>query len=100
MLKKDQAKIIYPEQIKARNFEIPACGGCQITGPAENLDEYFETDSEVVIYESMNDLVDKIRYYLSHDIKRTEITEAGYKRTHKDHTYEERFNEIFRIINL
>lgn len=88
------------EQIKARNFEIPGCGGFLLTSNADNLRDYYEDGKEIVIYNDINDLISKIKYYLKHEDERDEIALAGYKRTLKDHTYEKRFNEIFEIIRL
>ena len=88
------------EQIKGRNFEIPGCGGFLLTGYADNLEDYYEIGKEIVIYKDTNDLINKIKYYLEHDEERETIAQAGYRRTLRDHTYEKRFNEIFKIIGL
>ncbi len=86
------------EQIKGRNFEVPGCGGFLITEDADNLREYYRPDEEIVICENSEDLIEKIRYYLKNEEKREEIAIAGYKRTLKEHTYEQRFRDIFKII--
>lgn len=88
------------EQIKGRNFEIPGCGGFLLTGDADNLTDYYKDGQEIVIYKDIDDLIDKIRYFLKHDDERKAIARAGYERTLRDHTYEKRFNEIFKIIGL
>jgi len=88
----------YQDQIKARNFEIPGCGGMQLTGRAEGLEAYFEPDKEIVVFESEADLVEKARYYLAHEEARRAIADAGHMRALRDHTYELRFTEIFRTI--
>ena len=87
------------EQIKGRNFEIPGCEGFLLTGDADNLRNYYQDGKEIVIYKDINDLVEKIEYYLEHDEEREAIAKAGSKRTLQDHTYEKRFNKIFKIIN-
>lgn len=88
------------EQIKGRNFEIPGCRGFLLTGDADDLIDYYQDEKEIVFYKNIKDLVDKIRYYLTHDEEREAITKAGYERTLKEHTYEKRFNEIFKAIGL
>lgn len=88
------------EQIKGRNFEIPGCGNFLLTSNADNLGDYYQKGKEIVIYKDVKDLIDKIRYYLVHDEEREAIAKAGYRRTLRDHTYEKRFNEIFKIIGL
>ena len=88
------------KQIKGRNFEIPGCGGFLLTGDADNLTDYYEDGKEIVIYKNTKDLIRKIKYYLEHDEERETIAKAGYMRTMRDHTYEKRFNEIFKTIGL
>ncbi|MFQ5681796.1 MAG: glycosyltransferase [Candidatus Binatia bacterium] len=86
------------ENIKGRNFEVPGCRGFLLSGPAQNLEEYFEIGKEVIVYNHRNDLAKKIDYYLQHDKERETIAQAGYERVLRDHTYEKRFEQIFSII--
>lgn len=90
----------YYSQIKGRNFEIPGCGGFLLTDYADNLEEYYEIGKEIVCFENNRDLIEKIRYYLVHDEERRAIAEAGYQRTLREHTYQQRFNEIFARTGL
>lgn len=85
-------------QIKARHFEIPACGGMLFTSMADDLDKYYRPGEEIVIYKDVNDLADKVKYYLSHKGEIEKIAKAGYERTVRDHSYEKRFGDIFKII--
>ncbi len=87
-------------QIKARIFEIPACGGFLMTGYADDLERYYDIGKEIVVYKSVDDLIDTARYYLNHDQERERIARAGYERTLRDHTYGKRFREIFKKIGL
>jgi len=84
------------EQIKGRNFEIPGSGGFLLTSDADNLIDYYKNGQEIVIYKNINDMIDKIKYYLSHNEEREVIAQAGYERTIKEHTYKQRFNNIFK----
>lgn len=88
------------DNIKGRNFEIPACRGFLISGLAKGLDEFFEIGKEVVVYSDLDDLVKKILYYLQHDDERESIAQAGYERAVREHTYEQRFRKIFANIKL
>lgn len=88
------------EQIKGRNFEVPGCGGFILSGPAENLGEYYQSSKEIIFYESVQNLIDQVKYYLLHEEERTLIAQNGYKRTIKDHTYSHRFQEIFTRVGL
>jgi spore maturation protein CgeB len=88
------------EQIKGRNFEVPGCGGFLLTGDADNLRDYYKDGEEIVIFNSTEDLIYKAKYYLGHEKERNSIADTGYMRTVSNHTYERRFNEIFKTIGV
>lgn len=90
----------YADQIKARNFEVPGCGGFLLTGRAEDLENYYKIDKEIVCFEDVNDLIKKLRYYLCHEDERGAIAQAGYERTLSEHTYAHRFTELFEKLGL
>ena len=86
--------------IKPRTFNCLAAKSFIITQMTHDLSEFYEIGKEIVAYNSVDELIDKIRYYLTHDDEREKIAAAGYARTLRDHTYEKRFNDIFRTIGL
>ena len=88
------------EQIKGRNFEVPGTGGFLLTENAAHLEDYYKLGVEVVNFHSTEEMIEKVRYYLAHEEERAGIAEAGYQRTLKDHTYQQRFREIFSQIGL
>ena len=71
-----------------------------LTGRAEDLESYYEEDREVVCFETISELIDKIHYYLSHEDARNAVAEAGYRRTLYEHTYVHRLTDIFRQLRL
>jgi spore maturation protein CgeB len=87
------------QQIKGRNFEVPGTGSFLLTGPADNLAEYYEDGKEVVVFHSPEEMADRIRYYSKHDTEREAIANAGYQRTLKEHTWEHRWSDIFRRVS-
>ena len=87
--------------IKARTFEVPACGGFLLTGsPDDDLSEYYEPGKELVVFKSKGELLEKCKYYLEHEAERQAIAKAGLERTMREHTYPHRFNEIFKFMKL
>lgn len=87
-------------QLHCRPFEVLGCRGFLLTDDADNLRDYYEDGKELVIFKDVKDLVKKIKHYLAHDQERERIAQAGYERTLKDHTYEKRFDEIFKIMGF
>jgi len=86
--------------IKGRIFEILGSSNFLLTEYADDLENYYQIDKEIVCYKNMNELIDKIKYYLEHDKERETIAKIGYERTLREHTYEKRFNDIFKTIGL
>jgi spore maturation protein CgeB len=86
-------------QIKGRNFEIPGAGGFLLTSHADNLEEYFVPGKEIATFQNIEDLIEKIGYYLAHDDERERIRNAGHERALREHTYEHRFRGIFEAIS-
>lgn len=87
-------KLMIP-QIKARNFEIPGCEGFLITDKAEDIEDYYEENGEIVCFKNTRDLIRKIKYYLANPEESLHIAKQGYQRTILQHTYEQRFRLIF-----
>ena len=99
----EQARVLLNDrasQIKARNFEIPGAGGFLLTSSAHGLSDYFVPGEEIAVFRSDRELRDSIRYYLAHEGEREAIREAGYRRACRDHTYEQRFESIFRTVGV
>lgn len=84
-----------PRQIKGRVFEVPACGGFLLTQPAEDLHDYLQPSRDCATFETVDDLVDQVRYYLQHEDERQAIAAQGYRRTLEEHTYAARFASVF-----
>ena len=86
-------------QIKARVFEVPGSGGFLMTEYAENMGDYFQPQKEIIVFESIDELTTKIRYYLTNPKQRDFIANAGHLRTRDSHTYDRRFEVLFSAVD-
>lgn len=88
------------EQMKARIFEVSGCGAFQLSYYVEGLAKCYDIDREIGVYADMDDLVEKIRFYLGHEVLREAIAAAAYKRTLEEHTFACRFQAVFQRMGL
>jgi hypothetical protein len=68
------------DQYTIRCFEIPACGTMMIAPRTPVLQSLYDEDREAVFFESREELLDKIHFYLAHDDARSRIASAGHRR--------------------
>ncbi len=85
-------------QIKARIFEVTGAGGFLLSEKCKYLDQYFETDREIVTFENIKEASDKIAFYKKKEKLIYEISKNAEKRVLNEHTYEKRFKKIFKKI--
>lgn len=94
------ANVVSTGQIGRRVFEVTGCGGFLIAYPATNLAKYYEPGKEVVIASSIEELIDKCKYYLANQQERENIALCGYRRTITEHTWVHRLRDIFKHIGF
>lgn len=89
------------DQYTGRSIEIPACGGFFLGERTEAHARLYEEGKEAEFFGSHGECVDKIRYYLAHDRRRTEIARAGHRRcTQSAFSCVEVMNDALRHIML
>jgi len=88
--------------IRLREFEIPMCGGVHLVNRFPELLEYFEEDKEMLFFDTREELVDKVRFYLSPERDRTRqlIREKARERAVHEHTWMHRFQKIGEELGL
>lgn len=85
--------------VPLRCFDVMGSGGFLLTNYQEECVELFEPDHELVIYYNIDELEDKVKYYLQHETERVRIAEKGFERVQAEHTYRHRINRMLEIIN-
>lgn len=82
-----------------RMFEVTGVGSCLLTDNKKNMNDIFDTNNEVVVYDGVDDCIEKIKWLLENEEARKKIASSGQARTLKDHTVENRCKTIIEIIN-
>ena len=72
------------------------CRTCFLTAQTDEIEEFYEVGKEIDTYRTTEELIDKTRFYLSHPATAETLRAAGYARALRDHTWERRFEELFR----
>ena len=88
------------EQLKARHFEINGCGAFQLSYYVEGLESYYAIGHEIAIYIDPDDLLAKVKTYLTDGAKRQRVAWAGHQRTLAEHTFARRFQTVFARMGL
>lgn len=83
--------------IPLRVLDIMACGGFVITNSQPEITEYFEDGTEIVTFQSAEECLDKISYYLAHDEERVAIASAGQRRVRERFGYREGLMRLFEL---
>ncbi|MDJ0900421.1 MAG: glycosyltransferase [Xenococcus sp. MO_188.B8] len=86
--------------VRLRDFEAPMSRTCYLTGYTDEIAEFYELGKEIDTYRHSDELVDKANYYLNHPSEAEKLREAGYQRALRDHTWKNRFEQLFKTIGL
>ncbi len=86
--------------IPLRAFEIMGSGGFLLTNYQEDFLDYFEPGVDYAYYDSYEDLLMKIEYYLTHEEERQTIARNGYEKVKAYHTYRNRFDTIISTMKI
>lgn len=81
-----------------RIFDIMGCGGFCMTNFQAELPELFEIGVDLEAYSSLEELVDKCSYYLTHEDERRQIALNGYRKVREYHGYVNRMVEMIKAV--
>lgn len=87
-------------QIKSRVFDMGLSGTLVLCEHSPNLERYYEPGKECITFESLEDCAEKATWYLSHEAERARIARNYEERTLKEHTWQQRFKDLFHQARL
>lgn len=76
--------------IPQRVWDIMAVGGFCLTNYQPELEDYFEIGKDLEVYHNLEELEQKVEYYLKHEEQRIRIAINGYKKVRGRHDYKSR----------
>lgn len=84
--------------IPLRCMEIMSCGGFLLTNFQSDFLKHFVAGEDFVYFESNDDMLQKIEYYLTHEKERSSIAESGYQKVIKTIAMRLFFNKFSTLL--
>lgn len=84
--------------LNQRFFDIPACGGFLISDRNEEIEQWFVPGEDIVVYNDIPDLIDKVRYYIDHPEERERIAVSARDKVLRYHTMKHRMEKVVQIL--
>lgn len=83
----------------SRTFEIPACKVFMLAERSELHQQFFSEDEEAVFFGNDEELLSKVKYYLTNPALREQIAAAGYARSMQSgYSHKERLTDVLNKI--
>lgn len=83
---------------KGRIFQVLNAGGFLLTEYTPGLEDFFLLNRELVSFKDVDEMIDKIQYYLRHDEERRKIARTGWEKATSRYTPFNMMSEIFQEI--
>lgn len=86
--------------ITLRSLDIIGSGGFLLSNFQPDFLEFFRPDQDIVMYESIEDALDKAKYYLFHEEKRQQIMQNAYHIVEEHFAYLDKIHKMFQTADL
>ncbi len=83
--------------VNPRTFELAACGAFQLVDKRGLMPELFAED-DLATFESLDELVEKIQYFLDHPAERQAYSQRARQRVLAEHSYEKRMQSLLEFV--
>jgi spore maturation protein CgeB len=85
---------------KLRDFEATLSGSVYVTHNNKDLKELFVENEELILCNNIDEYISSIKEILGDEVRLINISQRAHKRSSKDHTYELRFHELFKLLGI
>jgi len=82
--------------VNMRVFETLSTGSFLLTDEVYGLSDLYENGKHLVTYKTVEEAIEKTKYYLEHDEEREKIAQEGMKETLAKNTYKHRLDIILK----
>lgn len=86
--------------IPQRCLDIMGSHGLLLTNYQKDFEEHFKDQENLLIYHSIEEAYDKVKFYLEHETERKRIEDNGYETVRKYFNYPEVLKKMLHISNL
>lgn len=86
--------------IPLRALDIMGCGGALLSNYQPELAEYFVDGEDVIMYESLEDALDKAAYYLEHAELLETIARNGYEKVITQFSYPDKISHMLKTAGI
>lgn len=86
--------------VNQRVFDVPACEAFLLTDYVREIEGFFKPGIDIETYSTVEELVDKLHYYLKNDEARERIAKRGYERAQKLPTWRDRAREMIKALGI
>jgi spore maturation protein CgeB len=90
--------LIKNRSVNNRTFDIASSQGFQLTQFIDDLPSFFEEKKEITSFKTPDEFLEKVNMYINNEALRKGITYNAYKKVIKHHTFNNRLNEMLKII--
>lgn len=85
--------------VNQRVFDCPLCDGFLITDYKDDIEEYFDIDENIVVFQNPEDLKNKVAFYLDNERMARKVVEKGKENILSRHTYSHRLDEMTKTVS-
>lgn len=84
--------------VPQRTLDIMGCGGFVLTNYQEELEDLFDIGKEIEVFRTIDELIEKCSYYLTHEKERLTIAMNGYKKVRDSFSYPHQLQKMISIV--